>query len=245
MYSSDSKIENKINISKQIISEKNGSLILACAGSGKRMGLDYPKQFLEYQGKPLFLKSLTCAENSEYIKEIIIVTQKENINFVSEICKKEKITKVKAVVEGGIERQDSIYNGLKEISLGMDYIVVQDAVRPFCKEKYFKDCYDALQTGYDGAVIGVKVKDTIKEVFNNLSGSEILSTPKRENLFAAHTPQVFKKNILEEAYKKAYEDNFFGTDDSSLVERLGFKVKAILGDYDNIKITVSEDLEFL
>ncbi|MBS9776048.1 MAG: 2-C-methyl-D-erythritol 4-phosphate cytidylyltransferase, partial [Fusobacterium sp.] len=132
-----------MNILKQITDEKNGSFILACAGLGKRMELDYPKQFLEYQGKPLFLKSLTCAENSEYIKEIIIVTQKENINFISEICKKEKITKVEAVVEGGAQRQDSIYKGLKEVSLGMDYIIVQDAVRPFCKEKYFKDCYDA------------------------------------------------------------------------------------------------------
>ncbi|PID67235.1 MAG: 2-C-methyl-D-erythritol 4-phosphate cytidylyltransferase [Fusobacteriales bacterium] len=210
------------------------------------MKLDYPKQFLEYEGKPLFLKSLMCAEESPYIKEIIIVTQKDNINYISEICKKENLQKIKIIVEGGKKRQDSVYNALKKVSLDMDYVIIQDAVRPFCKEKYFKDCYDTLQAGYDGAVIGVSVKDTIKILDSeNLEENKILSTPKREKLFAAHTPQIFKKNILEEAYKKAYEDNFYGTDDSSLVERLGFKVKAILGDYDNVKITVPEDLKFL
>ncbi len=224
---------------------KNGSFILACAGLGKRMGLSYPKQFLEFNGKPLFLKSLVCAENSEYVKEIIIVTQKEHIVYISEVCEKENLKKVSVIIEGGAERQDSIYEGIKKVSSNSDYIIVQDAVRPFCKEKYFKECWEALQIGYDGAVVGVKVRDTIKEIFDVGGENRILKTLKRENLFAANTPQVFRKEVLEEAYNRAYRDNFLGTDDASLVERLGFLVKAIFGDYDNIKITVPEDLKFL
>lgn len=229
MYSSDFKIS------------KNGSFILACAGTGKRMALNYPKQFLEYQGKPLFLKSLLCAEKSEYIKEIIIVTQREYFSYIKQVCLDENISKALTFVEGGKERQDSIYEGVRSVSSDIDYVIIQDAARPFCKEKYFKACWEALEEGYDGAVIGVNVKDTIKEVTDGL----IKNTPKRANLFAANTPQVFKKEILEQAYEKAWKDNFLGTDDSSLVERLGFSVKAILGDYDNIKITVAEDLKYL
>lgn len=221
--------------------EKRASFLLACAGSGKRMSLKEPKQFLEYQGKPLFLKALSCAEQSNYIGEIIIVTQEEYISYVQKICQKEGLQKVKAVVAGGKERQDSVFAALGAISGKFPYVVVQDAARPFCKEQYFKDCWAALAEGYEGAVVGVPVKDTIKQVV----GDCIVASPKRSELFAAHTPQVFLREILEEAYKTALEEKFLGTDDASLVERLGYRVKAICGDYDNIKITVKEDLKFL
>jgi len=222
--------------------EKKASFILACAGVGKRMQLDYPKQFLEYQGKPLFLKPLLCAEQSEYIQEIIIVSQKEYIDFIVEICQEAGIQKVKAVVEGGKERQDSIYTALKEVEEKMDYVMVQDAVRPFCKARYLRELYEVLQEGYAGAVVGVPVKDTIKQISEE---GLIEKTPTRSTLFAAQTPQAFRKEVLQEAYEKAYEDNFLGTDDSSLVERLGYPVKMLRGDYDNIKITTPEDLKIL
>lgn len=221
--------------------EKRASFILACAGMGKRMGLRQAKQFLEYEGKPLFLRSLLCAETSHYIGEIIVVTQEEFISYVENICKEEKIQKIYAVVSGGKERQDSVFAALQAVSGKYPYIVVQDAARPFCKEKYFEACWQALEEGYDGAVVGVKVRDTIKKI----SGESIVTTPEREKLFAAHTPQMFRADILIKAYQLAYQENFLGTDDASLVERLSYKVKAIFGDYDNIKITVLEDLKFL
>ena len=229
MYSSQSKVIPKT------------SFVLACAGVGKRMGITQPKQFLEYEGKPLFLKALLCAENSCYIGEIIIVTQEEHIAYIKSICKEEKLQKVHAVVAGGKERQDSVFAALQSLSGKYPYVVVQDAARPFCKEKYFLNGIKALEEGYDGAVIGVKVKDTIKQIL----GENVVKTPEREQLFAAHTPQVFRADILIKSYQLAYQENFLGTDDSSLVERLGYKVKAIFGDYDNIKITVPEDLKFL
>ncbi|MDU1912087.1 2-C-methyl-D-erythritol 4-phosphate cytidylyltransferase [Fusobacterium sp.] len=229
MYSSDSEIE-----------KKKITLILAAAGIGKRIGLDYPKQFFEYNGKPLFIFPLETAEKSSLIDEIIIVTNENNIDLVKKQCNKYSIKKVKKVLAGGKERQDSIYNALKEDE-GSTYILVQDGVRPFMKEKYIEMTCAALDNDKTlaGAVIGVAVKDTIKVV--GLDG-EILATPNRAGLIAVHTPQTFRGDILKKAYKIAEDEKFLGTDDSSLVERAGEKVKIIIGDYDNIKITTLEDL---
>lgn len=229
MYGSQSEVKNK------------ASFILACAGIGKRMGLTQAKQFLEYEGKPLFLRALLCAEASSYIGEIIIVAKEEEISYIKNKCKEENVQKIYAVVSGGKERQDSVFAGLQAISGRFPYIAVQDAVRPFCKEKYFEDCWKALEAGYDGAVVGVKVKDTIKRI----SGERVVETLEREELFATHTPQMFQTEILIRAHQIAYQEHFLGTDDASLVERLHYKVKAIFGEYDNVKITVPEDLKFL
>ncbi|HEY4532741.1 MAG TPA: 2-C-methyl-D-erythritol 4-phosphate cytidylyltransferase [Fusobacterium sp.] len=222
--------------------KKRSSFILACAGVGKRMQLDYPKQFFEYQGKPLFLSPLLCAEKSEYVQEIIIASQEEYVEYIIKLCQEEGVHKLKCVVVGGKERQDSIYAALKKVGEKMDYVIIQDAVRPFCKERYLREAYEVLQEGYAGAVVGVAVKDTVKQISEE---SLVQETLNRNILFAAHTPQAFPKDILREAYKKAYEDKFLGTDDSSLVERLGYSVKIIKGDYDNIKVTTPEDLKML
>lgn len=231
MYSSNSKIDKKV------------ALILAAAGVGKRMGLSYPKQFLEYNNKPLFVTPLEVAQNSNIIDEIILVTNEENIKLVEDICKKYNITKVKDVVAGGKERQNSIYNALRK-DKNSDIILVQDGVRPFLKAKYIEKSCELLdkETDLAGVVVGVPVKDTIKVV--GIDG-EILATPNRSGLIAVHTPQTFKGDILKKAYEQAKKDGFLGTDDSSLVERLNLKVKILIGDYDNIKITTQEDLRFL
>ena len=196
-------------------SEIRYTLIVAAAGVGKRMGLSYPKQFLEHNGKPLFINVLEIGEKSKLISDIIIVT----------------------------ERQDSIYNALKFCDKN-SIVAVQDGVRPFFKEKYLEDAFNELKNNphIDGVVVGVPVKDTIKVV--NEEGI-IISTPVRRALVAAQTPQVFRGKILIEAYEKAKEENFLGTDDSSLVEKYGGKVKISLGDYGNIKITTIEDISFL
>ena len=217
------------------------TLILAAAGVGKRMGLGYPKQFLEYKGKPLFILPLEIAEKNDIIDDIIVVTNKENISLVENYCLQYEIKKVRKVVPGGEERQHSIYNALK-FDENSDIILVQDGVRPFLKEKYIEECCRVVVEEKLGAVVGVQVKDTIKMIGENF---EVVSTPKRANLIAVHTPQAFEGKILKEAYERAKEDKFLGTDDSSLVERIGGKVKIVLGDYDNIKITTQEDLKFL
>ena len=224
-------------------SEIRYTLIVAAAGVGKRMGLSYPKQFLEHNGKPLFVNVLEIGEKSKLISDIIIVTGKELKEEVKNMCEKFKITKVKCIAEGGKERQDSIYNALKFCDKN-SIIAVQDGVRPFFKEKYLEDAFNELKNNpyIDGVVVGVPVKDTIKVV--NEEGI-IISTPVRSTLVAAQTPQVFRGKILIEAYEKAKDENFLGTDDSSLVEKYGGKVKISLGDYGNIKITTIEDISFL
>lgn len=234
MHSSHSKIKN--------------ILIVAAAGYGKRMQLSYPKQFLEYKEKPLFMQSIIIGDTSEYIDMIIIVTQKENIQLINDVCKENNIKKIYQIVEGGNERQESIYNGLKEVenieNLDKNPVIfVQDGVRPFFKEKYIKDSLDEINNNnVDGVVIGVPVKDTIKIIDEN---GFIISTPERKTLIGANTPQVFKHKTLKKAHEIAKKTNFLGTDDSSLVERIGGKIKIIIGDYDNIKITTPEDLKFI
>lgn len=231
MYCGDSKIEKKV------------TMILAAAGVGKRMGLDYPKQFFEYNGKPLFIYPLETAEASDIVDEIIIVTNENNIELVKNLCREYNIEKVKNIVAGGTERQHSIYNALK-YDKDSDIILVQDGVRPFLKEKYIAASCEILDKEGElaGTVVGVPVKDTIKVV--GIDG-EILATPNRSGLIAVHTPQTFRGDILKQAYETAFNENFLGTDDSSLVERIGAKVKIIIGDYDNIKITTPEDLKIL
>lgn len=227
MYSGDSKI----------------TLIVAAAGVGKRMNLGYPKQFLEIEGKPLFLKVLEVAEKSSIIESIIVVTGLESIELVKKFCKEYQIQKVTRVVAGGKERQYSIENAL-EYCQDNSIIAVQDGVRPFLKEKYFSQALEILERNLDidGAVVGVPLKDTIKRVNSN---GEVIETPRRDEYIAIHTPQIFRGKILKEAYRKAREDKFLGTDDSSLVERIGGRIKVIIGDYDNLKITTVEDLKFL
>lgn len=219
------------------------TLIVAAAGIGKRMNLGYPKQFLEIDGKPLFIKTLEVAEKSGSIEDIIITTGEESIELVRELCEQYGISKAQNIVSGGKERQYSIENAL-EYCKDNSIIAVQDAVRPFLKEKYFLQALEILEKNLeiDGVVVGVLLKDTIKRV--NQKG-EVIETPKRDEYIAVHTPQIFKGEILKKAYKKAKEDNFLGTDDSSLVERIGGKIKVLIGDYDNIKVTTVEDLKFL
>ncbi|MFA6708438.1 MAG: 2-C-methyl-D-erythritol 4-phosphate cytidylyltransferase [Fusobacterium sp.] len=219
------------------------TLIVAAAGSGKRMGLSFPKQFLKYKGKPLFINVLEVGENSSLVKDIIVVTKEELIDEVLKLCEFYKLKKIKKVIKGGEDRQSSIYNALKYCSKD-SIIAVQDGVRPFFKESYLEKTLEELKSNKEivGAIIGVPVKDTVKRINRN---NLIEETPSRETLYLAQTPQVFKGEILINSYEKALKDNFLGTDDSSLVERYYKNIKIIQGDYSNIKITTVEDLKFL
>lgn len=230
MYSSKSKIDKKV------------SFILLAAGLGKRMNLPYPKQFFEYKGEPLFYSSLKIAFESKFIDEIFLVTNEENLDYMNKFCEKKNLfSKVKKIIKGGSERQESVYNALKEIEK-TDYVIIQDGVRPFLKEEYLEKTLEALDNGYDGAVIGVKVKDTVKLIDMD---NEIISTPARDFIILVHTPQTFKFEVLKGAYDEAKRKSIIATDDSMLVERMDKKVKFIHGEYGNIKITTEEDLKYL
>ncbi len=221
---------------------KKYTFIVAAAGVGKRMGLGYPKQFLEWEGKPIFIHTLEKINSNKLVTDIVVVTNSDYIEEVERYCREYSIHKVAKVVAGGRERQDSIYNAIQECRES-DLIGVQDGVRPFIEDGFIETAYEELRKdGLDGVVVGVPVKDTIKVVDED---GIIQSTPVRSTLVAAQTPQVFKGEILVKAYEKAAEERWLGTDDSSLVEYIGGRVKIVEGSYGNIKITTVEDLKHL
>lgn len=215
------------------------SAIIVAAGRGNRMGTDVSKQFLHLGGKPILAYALEKFQRCEAIDEIILVTRKDYIKY----CRKELVqaygfTKVKKIVAGGSERQDSVYKGLNEVDKRSAIVAVHDGVRPFVNVADIqKTIMSAVRCG--SGILGVRAKDTIK-ICN--PKKVVASTPVRDYMWYIQTPQTFKYDILMDAYKKAERDDFLGTDDSMLVERLGVQVKIVEGSYNNIKITTIEDL---
>ncbi|MEI3163196.1 MAG: 2-C-methyl-D-erythritol 4-phosphate cytidylyltransferase [Lachnospirales bacterium] len=215
------------------------SVIIVAAGSGKRMKSAIAKQYIELKGRTILSYTVETFEKSDNIDEIILVTSQEAIDFVTKnIVNKYQFTKVKAVVAGGAERQDSVYNGLKKVSKDTDVVLIHDGVRPFVNDSYIAKL-ESIAMEFGACVLGAPVKDTIK-----ICDSEgyIVDTPNRSTLWLAQTPQCFKYDVIINAYEKAYKEGYTGTDDSVLVEKTGVKVKMVEGDYNNIKITTPEDL---
>ncbi|MBU1027246.1 MAG: 2-C-methyl-D-erythritol 4-phosphate cytidylyltransferase [Candidatus Margulisbacteria bacterium] len=207
--------------------------IITAAGFGKRMG--QPKQFIELAGKSILERTLSVFDNCKLIDSIILVVNQEDV----ERAKKFKFEKLEQVVAGGKERQDSVSNGLKVLAKEVEIVVIHDGARPFVTLEIIEN--SVRETEKAGAVVvGVPVKDTIKEV-GELSGSRVAGTLDRQKLWAAQTPQVFKKDIILQAYSDG-ATRCQVTDDAMLVEKLGVPVKMVMGSYRNIKITTPEDL---
>lgn len=215
------------------------SVIICAAGVGKRMKSKVAKQYIELKGRPILAHTIETFEKSDDISEIVIVTGKNDIEYVSrDIVEKYGFKKVKTVTAGGEERQHSVYNGLKAVSADTDIVLIHDGVRPFIGSEFIHNIIAETKI-HKACVLGVKVKDTIKVCD---SGGYVVSTPERATLWCAHTPQVFEYGIIMKAYESAFNDGVLGTDDSMLVERIGIKVKMVEGSYSNIKITTPEDL---
>lgn len=218
--------------------DKKVYAIVPAAGSGKRMGQGINKQLLELQNKPVIVHTLEKFEHNAYVDFIILVVKAEEKDyFKREIKDKYQFAKILKIIEGGSERQESVYKGLKAIEDLESLVLIHDGARPFVTEQILveniKEAY-----AYGRAVTAVKVKDTVKIV----KEGKALETPPRQWLYLAQTPQSFEYPIIMEAHKQADRDGYIGTDDSSLVERLGLDVKIVEGDYHNIKITTPEDL---
>ena len=213
--------------------------IIPAGGAGKRLKSHVAKQYLLLNRLPVLLHTLKVFQKSKVIDNIILaVPQDDLVSIRHELIDKYRLTKVTIIVAGGKERQDSVRNSLLAINDKCDIVVIHDGVRPFVTQDLIKQIVAAAKTG-GAAVAGVKAKDTIKETKKD---NMIAATIPRQNLWLTQTPQAFKFELLKEAYKSAYDEKFYGTDDASLVERIGEKVKMIEGSYENIKITTSEDL---
>lgn len=212
--------------------------IIAAAGWGKRFSVGKRKQFQPLGGKPVIVYSIERFEESPSVGEIILVVSEDSIGHCrEEIVKKFQFKKIKEVIPGGEERQHSVKRGFSSISNKTDIVIVHDGVRPFVTVDMIEESIkEALKSG--GAIVATPVKDTVKES----SEGYIQRTLPRESLWLAQTPQAFRYDVLKRAYKMSEEDEFLGTDESSLVERLGIRVKLIRGSQINIKITTEEDL---
>lgn len=219
--------------------------LIPAAGQGKRMGNQVNKQFLCLAGLPILVHTLTVFERHPRIDAIVLVCREEEQDFCrKEIVEKFNLKKVVAVVAGGDERQQSVYNGLQALPPDTELVVVHDGARPFVSaeviDRTLEGAFEALERGACAAAIAaVPVKDTIKEAG---PGGVVAGTPDRTRLWQVQTPQVFAAGLLREAHDQARRDGFAGTDDGALVEHLGRPVQLVPGTYENIKITTAEDL---
>ena len=213
--------------------------IIPAGGSGRRMGSGVPKQYLLLGGIPVLVHTLQVFQSSPVVDEIFLVVPEGDIPEVrNAIVGRYNLFKVSLIVAGGAERQDSVRNALAHLREEHGIVLVHDGVRSFVSGELIQRVVAAAEA--DGAVaVGVQVKDSVKEVN---SAGWVIKTVTREGLWLTQTPQAFRKPLILAAYERAAADGFCGTDDASLVERMGVPVRMIPGDYDNIKVTTPEDL---
>lgn len=213
------------------------SAIILAGGKGKRMGAKISKQYIELNGKPLLYYTLKQFLSCDEINKIILVLPKEEIEYCrNEVLEKYSL-KVDLIVEGGKERQDSVFNGLSAVK-DEGIVLIHDGARPFVSKRIITEGIKYADL-YGAAAPGVTPKDTIK-IKDDKSFSK--ETPKRETLVAIQTPQVFKSNIIKECHKRLKNDNLIVTDDTMVVEAYSYGVYLYEGEYTNIKVTTPEDL---
>ena len=211
--------------------------IVPGAGLGKRFGPDTNKPFHLLLDKPLIVWTLEVFESMDEVREAIPVLKAPDMETGIEMFERYGLSKVKRIAPGGRERQDSVYNALKLIKDSDDLVLIHDGARPLIDSGIVRTALQNI-SGFDGVVVGVPVKDTIKEVADSI----VKRTLKRETLWAIQTPQIFIQRTLVKAYREAMAEKFYSTDDAALLERSGGKVKIIMGSYSNIKVTTPEDI---
>ena len=242
--------------------EMKTAVIIAAAGMGRRLGGPIPKQFMDIGGQPVIAKTLKVFEAMDEIDHIFIVTNEDYMEHCENITKEYGITKLSAIVCGGAERQDSVYNALKAVSgfnggsdHGIEYVLIHDGARPFVTPEVVLNVLEGIvQSG--AAVACVPMKDSLRRASaaghagrDEIGGADRDASAAggscavdRSEYFAVQTPQGFRTSAILHAYEKAYEEGYYGTDDASLAERAGLDVAIVKGDYANIKITTREDL---
>ncbi|WP_404348760.1 2-C-methyl-D-erythritol 4-phosphate cytidylyltransferase [Sutcliffiella horikoshii] len=215
----------------------NYQVIVLAAGQGKRMKAGKNKQFIELEGKPVIIHTLSVFEADPWCSEIKLVINEKEKDIFKELLHQYPVQKIKEMVIGGEERQDSVYNGLTSFQ-SAEIVLVHDGARPFISQEVIHHLVEkASKEG--AAIVGVPVKDTIKRVSK---AGVVEETVERSSLWSIQTPQAFRYPILKEAHEKAKTENYLGTDEASLVERIQVPVHIVEGEYENFKLTTPEDL---
>ncbi len=214
----------------------NYTVVLPAAGSGKRMGAERNKLFLELEGQPILAHTLQVFQQDPWCEAIVLAIKEEERNFIEELVETYKLSKVTHLVQGGSERQHSVFEALKA-AYPCEIVLVHDAARPFILQSTIHALVKKAATE-GGAIAAVKAKDTMKRVVNG----RVEETIDRETLWSVQTPQAFRYPLLFEAAEQAQKDGFLGTDEAMLAERAGIPVHVVESSYDNQKMTTSDDL---
>jgi 2-C-methyl-D-erythritol 4-phosphate cytidylyltransferase len=203
------------------------------------MGGGTPKQFLMLGGLPLLVHSLRVLESSDAVSAIVLAVPQPEMDY----CRREIVSafgfkKVQQVVAGGEERQDSVRVGLAAVGADAEIVLVHDAVRPFLTTEMIRRVVEAAGR-HGAAIVAIPMRDTVKRVGGD---GLIQETVDRAPLWLAQTPQAARRAVLKDAYRRAQQDGFRGTDEAQLIERAGHPVAIVEGSTENIKITRPEDL---
>jgi 2-C-methyl-D-erythritol 4-phosphate cytidylyltransferase len=212
--------------------------VIPAGGKGKRGGTSTPKQYIRFHGKELIVYTLEVFQKNNLVDEIIISAEQPYHTLLNKIAKDYNLTKISQLVEGGEERQDSVYNALKAIKADDgDLVAVHDAARPMLSDSILtKAINTAKEKG--NALVCLKARDTL------LKGDKIVKEyVDRSEIYYVQTPQIFRYKDLKKAMKKAYEKNFIGTDESMLVKELGIDINIVEGSMLNFKVTTMTDIE--
>lgn len=218
--------------------------IVVAGGSGERLGRVGGKQLVAVAGWPVLSWSLRAVAAAPEVSFIVVVCPEERTEeYDAEAVRPIGISHPVAFAASGATRQASVRAGLERISEDFEYVIVHDGARPLVTPEVFSRCLATLElrTEAAGAIVGHPSFDTLKIV----DGDRIESTPERARYWAVQTPQVFRRRSLVAAHAAALESGFEGTDDASLVERLGETVLVVPGPRDNVKVTVAEDLAYV
>ena len=229
------KISKVSTALRKLLPVKYCGAVIVAAGNASRMG-GIDKVMAELGGEPMIVRTARAFQQSNVIREIVIVTRPDLIDKIKELCS--DFTKVKAVVAGGADRAESVNNGLKALSSKVHLAAVHDGARPLITQEVIDRAVRTAHV-YAAAAPGVPLKDTVKVV----RGGVVENTPDRSALQAIQTPQVFDCDLLKGALKKAKDDKAAITDDCSAVERMGMAVRIVEGDERNIKVTTPMDLQ--
>ena len=228
-------ISKVTGVARKLLKLKYTGAVIVAAGNASRMqGID--KVMAPIAGEPMILRTVRQFQNCDAIKEIVVVTREDLLTKVMGLCR--DFDKVKAVVVGGKDRQESVERGMNTLSEKVKLVAIHDGARPLITQAVIDRAVRAANS-YGAAAPAIAVKDTIKTV----RGGVVINTPERKYLQAVQTPQVFDFDLLRGALKKARQEEAEITDDCSAVERMGFSVKIVEGDERNIKVTTPMDLK--
>ncbi len=227
------------------------AVIIPAAGQGIRFGGNMPKQFVPVMGKPLLFWTLKAVLETGLIDLCVIVLPRRNfdsyrdlvISWLEDLSESHNVKNI-LTVPGGDERQESVWEGLKNLPDSAEWVAIHDGARPLITQALFLRVLEKARS-VGAAIAAIPARDTVKKVGQPPKNAIITETLDRSFVWLAQTPQIFRRDIIMKAYEEAFASHFTGTDDASLVERLNYPVAIAEGDPLNIKVTSKEDMEWL